>query len=190
MNFLTRVKRQLRVDEAAYVCRAETLAETRDGGCLNASARSTADRRCAQARQSPSRQHRRTPSAWYSLDTQEGISSCACRSTVYACRMPETADAADPRQAQAARGQSTWAERSALVNAAAWGVVRPQRSLIHGQADRNGTPGTVLGRWSNAAASRLIPHAMAAGHAHMGKQFGASACNYQRKLEKRQEQRR
>ncbi|MFN3579454.1 MAG: bifunctional proline dehydrogenase/L-glutamate gamma-semialdehyde dehydrogenase PutA [Pseudomonas sp.] len=107
----------------------------------------------------------------YSLDTQEGIMLMCLAEALLRVPDADTADALIRDKLSAAQwdkhvGQS----ESALVNAAAWGLVMTGK-VVNLDKRQDGTPGTVLGRLVKRSGEPVIRSAMLQAMRIMGKQF-------------------
>ena len=167
-DFLTVVSDNYAVDEAAYVAELQTLAEPGDVAALT--------RRATRLIEDVRKRDNASDSIdallqQYSLDTQEGIMLMCLAEALLRVPDAETADALIRDKLNAAQwdkhvGQS----ESALVNAAAWGLVMTGK-VVNMDKRQDGTPGTVLGRLVKRSGEPVIRSAMLQAMRIMGKQF-------------------
>jgi len=167
-DFLTVVSDNYAVDEAAYVAELQTLAEPGDVAALTLRATRLIEdvRKRDNASDSIDALLQQ-----YSLDTQEGIMLMCLAEALLRVPDAETADALIRDKLNAAQwdkhvGQS----ESALVNAAAWGLVMTGK-VVNMDKRQDGTPGTVLGRLVKRSGEPVIRSAMLQAMRIMGKQF-------------------
>ncbi|MEH6497904.1 MAG: bifunctional proline dehydrogenase/L-glutamate gamma-semialdehyde dehydrogenase PutA [Pseudoalteromonas distincta] len=167
-DFLTVVSDNYAVDEAAYVAELQTLAEPGDVAALTLRATRLIEdvRKRDNASDSIDALLQQ-----YSLDTQEGIMLMCLAEALLRVPDAETADALIRDKLNAAQwdkhvGQS----ESALVNAAAWGLVMTGK-VVNMDKRQDGTPGTVLGRLVKRSGEPVIRSAMLHAMRIMGKQF-------------------
>ncbi|MFT6466571.1 bifunctional proline dehydrogenase/L-glutamate gamma-semialdehyde dehydrogenase PutA [Halopseudomonas sp.] len=167
-DFLKVVSDNYAVDEAAYVAELEPLAEPEDVAALS--------QRATQLIEDVRKRDNASDSIdallqQYSLDTQEGIMLMCLAEALLRVPDAETADALIRDKLNAAQwdkhvGQS----ESALVNAAAWGLVMTGK-VVNMDKRQDGTPGTVLGRLVKRSGEPVIRSAMLQAMRIMGKQF-------------------
>lgn len=167
-DFLDVVSDNYAVDEAAYVAELEPLAEPDDVAALS--------QRATRLIEDVRKRDNASDSIdallqQYSLDTQEGIMLMCLAEALLRVPDAETADALIRDKLNAAQwdkhvGQS----ESALVNAAAWGLVMTGK-VVNMDKRQDGTPGTVLGRLVKRSGEPVIRSAMLQAMRIMGKQF-------------------
>ncbi|PCD00308.1 bifunctional proline dehydrogenase/L-glutamate gamma-semialdehyde dehydrogenase PutA [Halopseudomonas pelagia] len=167
-DFLKVVSDNYAVDEAAYVAELEPLAEPEDVAALS--------QRATRLIEDVRKRDNASDSIdallqQYSLDTQEGIMLMCLAEALLRVPDAETADALIRDKLNAAQwdkhvGQS----ESALVNAAAWGLVMTGK-VVNMDKRQDGTPGTVLGRLVKRSGEPVIRSAMLQAMRIMGKQF-------------------
>lgn len=167
-DFLKVVSDNYAVDEAAYVAELEPLAEPEDVTALS--------QRATRLIEDVRKRDNASDSIdallqQYSLDTQEGIMLMCLAEALLRVPDAETADALIRDKLNAAQwdkhvGQS----ESALVNAAAWGLVMTGK-VVNMDKRQDGTPGTVLGRLVKRSGEPVIRSAMLQAMRIMGKQF-------------------
>ncbi|MFO7704398.1 MAG: bifunctional proline dehydrogenase/L-glutamate gamma-semialdehyde dehydrogenase PutA [Halopseudomonas sp.] len=167
-DFLKVVSDNYAVDEAAYVAELEPLAEPDDVAALS--------QRATRLIEDVRKRDNASDSIdallqQYSLDTQEGIMLMCLAEALLRVPDAETADALIRDKLNAAQwdkhvGQSD----SALVNAAAWGLVMTGK-VVNMDKRQDGTPGTVLGRLLKRSGEPVIRSAMLQAMRIMGKQF-------------------
>lgn len=167
-DFLKVVSDNYAVDEAAYVAELEPLAAPDDMAALS--------QRATRLIEDVRKRDNASDSIdallqQYSLDTQEGIMLMCLAEALLRVPDAETADALIRDKLNAAQwdkhvGQS----ESALVNAAAWGLVMTGK-VVNMDKRQDGTPGTVLGRLVKRSGEPVIRSAMLQAMRIMGKQF-------------------
>lgn len=167
-DFLKVVSENYAVDESDYLSELELLAEPRDMATLSQQA--------TRLIQDVRKRDNASDSIdallqQYSLDTQEGIMLMCLAEALLRVPDDETADALIRDKLNAAQwdkhvGQS----ESALVNAAAWGLVMTGK-VVNLDKRQDGTPGTVLGRLIKRSGEPVIRSAMLQAMRIMGKQF-------------------
>lgn len=167
-DFLKVVSEQYSIDEAAYLSELEILAEPEDMAALS--------QRATKLIQDVRKRDNASDSIdallqQYSLDTQEGIMLMCLAEALLRVPDADTADALIRDKLSAAQwdkhvGQS----ESALVNAAAWGLVMTGK-VVNLDKRQDGTPGTVLGRLVKRSGEPVIRSAMLQAMRIMGKQF-------------------
>jgi RHH-type proline utilization regulon transcriptional repressor/proline dehydrogenase/delta 1-pyrroline-5-carboxylate dehydrogenase len=167
-DFLNVVSENYSVDEAAYLSELEVLAEPKDMAALS--------QRATKLIQDVRKRDNASDSIdallqQYSLDTQEGIMLMCLAEALLRVPDADTADALIRDKLNAAQwdkhvGQS----ESALVNAAAWGLVMTGK-VVNLDKRQDGTPGTVLGRLVKRSGEPVIRSAMLQAMRIMGKQF-------------------
>ncbi len=167
-DFLNVVSENYAVDESDYLSELELLAEPRDMAALSQQA--------TRLIQDVRKRDNASDSIdallqQYSLDTQEGIMLMCLAEALLRVPDDETADALIRDKLNAAQwdkhvGQS----ESALVNAAAWGLVMTGK-VVNLDKRQDGTPGTVLGRLIKRSGEPVIRSAMLQAMRIMGKQF-------------------
>tara|TARA_R110002051_G_scaffold140454_4_gene213280 strand:- start:22322 stop:25546 length:3225 start_codon:yes stop_codon:yes gene_type:complete len=167
-DFLNVVSDNYAVDEATYIAELQSLAEPDDIAALS--------QRATQLIEDVRKRDNASDSIdallqQYSLDTQEGIMLMCLAEALLRVPDAETADALIRDKLNAAQwdkhvGQS----ESALVNAAAWGLVMTGK-VVNMDKRQDGTPGTVLGRLVKRSGEPVIRSAMLQAMRIMGKQF-------------------